>query len=72
VDPQHLQTILLILIFKNHYGLKFFERNTTVPVGQGRRKIILKIDTNILGKLFFQKIIIFDGENKNLPEYFYF
>jgi hypothetical protein len=25
----------------------------TVPVGQGRRKIILKIDVKILGKLLF-------------------
>jgi hypothetical protein len=28
----------------------------TVPVGQGRWKIILKIDGKILGELFFQKI----------------
>jgi hypothetical protein len=29
---------------------------STVPVGQGWRKIILKIDAKILGKLFFQII----------------
>jgi hypothetical protein len=39
----------------------------TVPVGQGRWKIILKIDAEILGKLFFQKIIFLYGDNKNLP-----
>jgi hypothetical protein len=40
----------------------------TVLVGQGQRKIILKINTKILGKLFFQKIFFLYGENKNLPK----
>jgi hypothetical protein len=40
----------------------------TIPVGQGRRKIILKINAKILGTLFFQKIFFLYGENKNLPE----
>jgi hypothetical protein len=31
--------------------------HATIPVGQGRRKIILKLDAKILGKLFFQKKI---------------
>jgi hypothetical protein len=38
----------------------------TVPVGQDRQKIILKINAKILGKLFFQKINFLYGENKNL------
>jgi hypothetical protein len=40
----------------------------TVPVGQGRRKISLKIDAKILGKLFFQKMFFLNGKNKNLQE----
>jgi hypothetical protein len=44
----------------------------TVVVGQGRQKIILKIDAKILGKLFFQKINFLYGENKNVPKKFYF
>jgi hypothetical protein len=42
--------------------------SNTVPIGQGRRKIILEIDAEILGRLFFQKIFFLYGENKNLPE----
>jgi hypothetical protein len=40
----------------------------TIVVGHGRQKIILKIDAEILGKLFFQKIKFLYGENKNLPK----
>jgi hypothetical protein len=39
----------------------------TIPVGQGRRKIILKINAKILGKSFFLIKFLY-GENKNLPK----
>jgi hypothetical protein len=39
-----------------------------VLVGQGWQKIIPKIDAKIFGKLFFQKINFWYGENKNLLE----
>jgi hypothetical protein len=41
---------------------------STVLVGQGRWKIILKIDAEILGKSFFKNINFLYSENKNLPE----
>jgi hypothetical protein len=42
---------------------------TTVVHGQGRQKIIQKINAEILGKLFFQKINILCDEKEDLEEY---
>jgi hypothetical protein len=41
----------------------------TVVRRQGRQKIILKIKTKILRKLFFQKKVFLHGEKENFEEY---